>query len=120
MNVHSSLKTAVDTLNAKWSKCGSVRVITWEEYVKSEYFSPATETYAQFLDSRGIRFQPAPDCIMVDYDFNDDELEDDERDEFSSDIDRLWDGLVNQGTPLYDHDGSGGGLYYGLNLYPAK
>lgn len=120
MNVNSNLLKAVKELTEVWPHCGTVRILTWEEYVTSEH-QQASESYAEFLKSRNIHFQPAPDCIVVDFDLNDEELEDDsERDHFINELENLWNGMAEQGQPLYEHDGSGGGLYYGLSIYPAK
>lgn len=114
MKIVPELKVALNNLT-KWSKHGKVEVIKWDDYAKRE--KSLTESYEEFLGARGIHFQPAPGCIVVDYDFCDDEVTDEEKDEFEVALSSLWDGLQAQGEPAYDFDGSGGGLYYGMNIY---
>lgn len=115
MPINPALQFAVDLLNKRWNKCGSVRVLSWDEYAKTEQTSDVS--YAQFLEERGIDFMPAPGCIVVDFDFADDELDEQERVEFQGAMETLWNAMAMQGVALYGHDGSGGGLYYGLSIY---
>lgn len=118
MNINPLLKLAVKLLSSKWSAQGSVRVISWDEYAKKEH-QPGYETYQEFLHCRNIFFHPSPDCILVDYDFQDDELWDkpEELEKFHKDLDLLWRGMALQGEPLHDIDGSGNGLHYGIFIY---
>ena len=114
MKIVPELKVALDNLT-KWSKHGKVEVIEWDKYAERE--KSLTETYEEFLGARGIHFQPAPGCIVVDYDFMDDEVAAEDMDEFELALESLFDGMRAQGETVHDFDGSGGGLTYGMSIY---
>lgn len=110
-------KRAVEEFSKKWSSCGKMELLTWDEYAKREVTLEIS--YERFLQDRGINFMPAPTVLVVDYDFCTDDLSDEQRQEFEDEYFAVWDLARMSLKELYCTDGSANGLYYGLTLFEA-
>lgn len=112
----ADLKAKFEAFNQKWSKHGHIDFITWKEYV-AKHWNSKEESTLDFLNSRGIEEEPKEDYTIIDYDYSDDQMTDAERNQFPTEF---WDGLMglmHGRCDVFDFDGSGSGLYYGIIIY---
>lgn len=111
-------KRAVEEFDKKWTKCGYMEFISWDEYAQRELM--LNQSYQEFLESRLIQFYPAPGVMVLNYDLCTDDLDDQQVEVFQDDFYAVFDLAIQElKKPLHDTDGSGNGLYYGLALFAA-